>query len=90
MSEELDVSQLRTIGERCKLEGAVGYIAYLQDLIHKGKFKTVEDISRKIGNDGEIVSSALAEHFKEELKIAGWICGLFEELRIAEKEAEKE
>jgi hypothetical protein len=87
MTEELDVSQLRTIEERCRLEGAVGYIAYLQEAISKGKFKTVEDVSKKIGEDGITASSALAEHFKEKLKIAGWACGLFEEPAKKEVEA---
>ena len=86
MTEELDINQLRTISERCKLEGAVGYIAYLQDLINKDKFKTVEDISQKIGDDGVTASSALAEHFLEELKTAGWTCDFLREPR---KEAEK-
>ena len=89
MSEELDVKQLRTIQERCMLEGAVGYIAYLQEAISKGKFKTVEDLSCKIGEDGITASSALAEHFRDKLRIAGWKCGLFEEFEKSKKKARK-
>jgi hypothetical protein len=80
MTEESDVSQLKTIEERCMLEGAVGYIAYLQDAIRESKFKTVEDLSKKIGEDGITASSALAEHFKERLKIAGLGSGLLVEM----------
>jgi hypothetical protein len=85
--ESIDVSQLRTIKESSMLEGAIGYIAYLQDAINKGKFKTVNDISQKISDDWALASSALSQHFRDKLKIAGWPCGLFEETK--EKKAEK-
>jgi hypothetical protein len=87
MTEELDVSQLRNIEERCMLEGAVGYITYLLEEMHKGKLKTVVDITSKLSLDAETASSSLAYHFKDKLKIAGWTSGLFVE--TTKKEAEK-
>jgi hypothetical protein len=87
MTEELDVSQLKTIEERCMLQGAVGYITYLLEEMHQGKLKTVTDILNKLSLDGETASSALAYHFKDKLKIAGWASGLFVE--TTKKEAEK-
>jgi hypothetical protein len=85
--ESIDVSRLRNIEERCMLEGAVGYITYLLEEMHKGKLKTATDILNKLSLDGQTASSALAYHFKDKLKIAGWASGLFVESR--EKEAEK-
>jgi hypothetical protein len=85
--ESLDVSRLRNIEERCRLEGAIGYITYLLEELHKGKLKTVVDITSKLSLDAETTSSALAYHFKDKLKTAGWASGLFVE--TTKKEAEK-
>lgn len=85
MHEKLDVSQMENIEERCMLEGAVGYITYMLEEMHRGKLKTVTEIADKLSLDAETASSALAYHYKEKLKVAGLAAGLFLEVKAESK-----
>jgi hypothetical protein len=88
MSEEsIDVSELKNTEERCMLEGLIGYANYLLEEMDHGKLKTVEEISKKISNDAEHASGALSYHFRDKLKVAGFVSGLFEESTKKEAEA---
>lgn len=78
--DENEANNLKTVEDRCMLEGAIGYIVYLIEEIEDGKFKTVEDLSKKLSEDGARASGALSHHFKDKLKIVGLSSGFPEGL----------
>lgn len=65
--------------ERHQLEGALGYALRVENAIHEGKVKTVEELTSLITADTERLNGSLANHCLEDLKLAGWTTGLFED-----------
>lgn len=74
----------KNLKERFMLEGALGYIAHLNQEIRKGNLKTIEEISNRLNDDGLTASGALSLHLEQALKIAGFETGLFSEPTIKE------
>lgn len=63
---------------RCKflLEGALGYIGSLL----RDKPESIAALTEKLDRDIDAISGALAQSLREDLKVAGFVTGLFSDL----------
>ncbi len=78
----------KNLRERFMLEGAIGYIAHINQKIQNKEFKTVEEIYEKLNNDGMSASGALSLHLENALKNAGFATGLLEDIERKQENVE--
>lgn len=65
--------------DRYRLEGALGYALRIAEKIDNKTITSIEELNQVIDVDFRGISSSLARHCRDDLKIAGCDVGLFDD-----------
>ena len=81
MSEDYDENHglAKEKEARYRLEGALGYALRIAKSIQDKKVKSIEELTKLIEEDFKGIIASLSFHCRDDLKIAGFGAGLFDD-----------
>lgn len=78
LTSEKERQHLQT---KARLEGALGYMAYLGTELNQKHFKDLNHLSQVITDDAQSISGSLGEIMQKQLEIDGFEYGLMRNLK---------